>query len=51
MGETDPFLSTHPHLAPAQDALTKRRMLEMHEWMDNCRNERLFAPEHAQPQV
>lgn len=45
MGETGPFLSTHPHLAAAQDALRR------HGWMGGCLGERFFAPEHAQPQA
>lgn len=34
-----------PHLAPAQDTLRR------HEWVGGCLGERVFAPEHAQPQA
>lgn len=52
MGETGPFLSTHPNLAPVQCALRKRRRLkETPEWMGGYLEKRLFAPEHAQLQA
>lgn len=52
MGETGPFLSTHLNLALIQGALKKRRMLkETQEGIEGYLDERLFAPEHAQPQA